>query len=142
MRQQKTIQCYRVVGGNAQAAGRLCRERAESCGDKPLIAITLERLRGVRPRHVEVCREVIRTAQLLGREIYVCGVTDENRGQLVGQNLLADLKPQRVFCSLRALLDNFADVPRYSHSGKVPPPPDRTPPFGLGGAGTFQGRIK
>lgn len=119
MRQQKTIQCYRVVGGNAQVAGRLCRERAESCGDKPLIAITLERLREVRPRHVGVCREVIRTAQMLGREIYVCGVTDENRERLVGQGLLADLKPQRVFCSLNAMLGNFADVPRHHHSGKA-----------------------
>lgn len=116
--QRRTMQCYRVVGGSAQAAGRLCRERAQACNGTPLIAVTLERLSAVNSRHVEVCREVMRTAQTLGREIYLCGVTGENQDRLNSLGLLAGLGPQRVFANLNALLGNFADMPRHNHSGK------------------------
>ena len=119
IQQRRTVQCYRVVGGNAFAAGRLCRMRADVCADTPLIAITLERLPEVKARHIEVCLEVIRTARLLGREIYVCGVTEENREELTGSGLFAGLSPQKIFSSLNAMLGNFAEVPRHNHTGKT-----------------------
>ncbi len=143
IRQRRTVQCYRVVGGNAPAAGRLCRTRADASADAPLIAITLEGLPEVKARHIEVCLEVKRMARILGREIYVCGVTEGNREALNSSGLLIGLVPQNIFPSLNAMLGNFAEVPRHNHPGRslrqpgLSPRTDRDATDGMG-----SGRIK
>lgn len=127
IQQRRIVQCYRVVGGNAPAAGRLCRTRADACADAPLIAITLERLPEVKARHIEVCLEVMRTARILGREICVCGVTEGNREVLNNSGLLIGLSPQKIFPSLNALLGFFVEEPRHNHAGRSLRQPGRSP---------------
>lgn len=143
-RQRRIVQCYRVVGGNAPAAGCLCRTRANACAAAvPLIAITLERLPEVKARHIEVCLEAMCTARILGREIYVCGVTEGNREALNSSGLLIGISSQKIFPSLSAMLGNFAEEPRHNHAGKSLRQPGRSPRTGMEATdGMVPGRIE
>ena len=119
----QTLQCFRVLGKSAQTAGMLCRKRLESGVFPPMIALTLEHLKSIKPAHIAVCVEVSHICQSLRRDLYLCGISDENREKLRTSGLLEEIDPRNIFPSVAALLDSFSANPRQGRIARTGPSP-------------------
>jgi hypothetical protein len=117
----QTLHCFRVLGGNAHSAGKLCRKRLESCTIPPVVALTLEHLKSVKPAHIAVCIEVSHTCEIIRRDLYVCGINAKNREKLRTSGLLEEISPRNIFPSLTALLESFSAAPRHVRFTKASP---------------------
>lgn len=78
-----------------------------------MVALTLEHLKSVKPAHIAVCAEVSHTCEIMRRDLYLCGITDENREKLRSSGLLEEINPRNLFPSVTALLENFSAIPRH-----------------------------
>ena len=119
----QTLQCFRVLGGNAQTARMLCRKCLESCVFPPMVALTLEHLRSIKPAHIAVCAAVSHTCQSIRRDLYLCGINDQNRDKLRASGLWEEIDPRNIFPSVAALLDSFCGSPREIRIARTGPSP-------------------
>jgi hypothetical protein len=115
------LHCFRVLGGNAHAAGKLCRKRVESSVVPPVVALTLEHLKSIKAAHIAVCAEVSHTCEIMRRDLYLCGINDENREKLRSSGLLEEIDPRNIFSSVTALLENYSAIPRNVRITKASP---------------------
>ncbi len=117
----QTLQCFRVLGKSAQTAGMLCRKCLESGVFPPIIALTLEHLKSIKPAHIAVCAEVSQICQSLWRDLYLCGINNENREKLRTSGLLEEIDSRNIFPSVAALLDSFSANPRQVRIARTGP---------------------
>ena len=121
----QTLACFRVLGKSAEAAGMLCRKCLDSCVFPPMVALTLEHLKSIKPAHITVCAEVSQVCRSLRGDFYLCGIDDENREKLRTSGLLEEIDPQNIFPSVAALLYSFSANPRQGRIARTGPSPTR-----------------
>ena len=89
----------------------------------PMVALTLEHLKSIKPAHIAVCAEVSHTCQSLRRDFYLCGINDESRDKLRASGLLEEIDPRNIFPSVAAPLDSFSANPREVRIARTGPSP-------------------